>query len=190
MTRPEHPVAATYYEVLGIAEARHPISKQDVKAAYHQALLLHHPDKSLTRGSLNRSTSTRTRRTDEAQPAYSVDDITKAYRILSDPLTRVEYDRSQQLHVRTQPQQARAEAFHIGLETVDLDDLPYDEGPGVWYRSCRCGEPRGFIVTECDLEKEEELGEVHIACSGCSLWLKLSFAVSVSPVDDLDGKAG
>jgi hypothetical protein len=46
-----------------------------------------------------------------------------------------------------------------------------------WYRGCRCGDERGFMVTEMDLEKEAEHGEVVIGCRGCSLWMKILFAM-------------
>ena len=73
---------------------------------------------------------------------------------------------------RHQPKQYSFE----GLETVDLDDLDYDEeGGGAWYRGCRCGSVRGFRVTEEDLEKEVENGDVVVGCVGCSLWLRVTF---------------
>ena len=164
---------------MGITETKGPISKQDVKLAYHRALLLHHPDKSQAKVQLESATSDRDH---DPQLAHSVDEITTAYKILSDPSTRAEYDQSQRLLAGTPLSKDEQLVYHTGLETVDLDDIPYDDKQGIWHRSCRCGEARGFLVNEEDLEKEAELGEIYVTCKGCSLWLRLLFAASTSPV--------
>lgn len=61
---------------------------------------------------------------------------------------------------------------------VDLEDLGCDESGEeiVWFRECRCGDERGFLVSEDELEKEVEHGEIVVGCRGCSLWLKVLFA--------------
>jgi curved DNA-binding protein CbpA len=46
-----------------------------------------------------------------------------------------------------------------------------------WYRSCRCGNPRGYHFTEADLEEAADLGELMVGCADCSLWLRVHFAV-------------
>lgn len=74
--------------------------------------------------------------------------------------------------------------FRTGIETVDLDDLEVDEAQGIWYRSCRCGDERGFLIKEADLEEAAEDGEVSVGCRGCSLWLKVLFGVVE---DDAEG---
>jgi len=69
------------------------------------------------------------------------------------------------------------QVFRTGIETVDLDDLKVDEAQGIWYRSCRCGDERGFLIKEADLEEAAEDGEISVGCKGCSLWLKVLFGV-------------
>ena len=65
-----------------------------------------------------------------------------------------------------------------GLETVDLDDLTFDEAQAVWYRACRCGHERGFVITEGELDADAEIGEVVTGCRGCSLWLNVTFVAT------------
>ena len=115
------------------------------------------------------------------QRTYTIDEITTAYKTLSDPHLRAEYDRSLRLdRAKIAERERTGDVFHTGLEAVDLEDLACDEGDAenlVWYRGCRCGDERGFLVSEMDLEREVEQGEVVVGCRGCSLWLKVLFAV-------------
>lgn len=67
--------------------------------------------------------------------------------------------------------------FRTGVESVDLDDLNYDENSATWSRSCRCGNEKGFMFGESDLEEASEVGELVVGCSDCSLWLRVYFAV-------------
>ena len=74
--------------------------------------------------------------------------------------------------------------FRSGLEVVDLDDLSHDERGEVWFKSCRCGEGRGFQFSEADLEEASEIGELHVGCRGCSLWLKVLFGFVEGEAED------
>jgi diphthamide biosynthesis protein 4 len=119
----------------------------------------------------------------------SVDAITAAYRVLSSTEARRAFERG--LLARGAVGGSGGEAgwdadpdagAHVGLEVVDLDDLVWEEGEGgegVWWRSCRCGEERGFVVRERQLVREEEVGgrELLVGCVGCSLWLRVGFGV-------------
>ena len=134
------------------------ITQQDIKAAYRHALLYHHPDKSNSKLD---------------QSKITIDDISTAYRVLSDPASRLEFDRLLRLQVPNQS--LIASRSHTGLENVDLDDLKYDENEGTWHRSCRCGDEKAFTVTEEELDKEADRGEVFTECRGCSLWLRVVF---------------
>lgn len=193
MTRPS-PAVADYYQILGLPfpSSSGTLSKQQIKLAYHKALLKHHPDKARalsqeTHSSKNDpsvrplSTSPTPRPSDTQQRTYTIDEITTAYKTLSTPSLRAEYDRTLRLDRSKAPGHREAgDVFHTGLEVVDLEDMACDESDGdnlVWYRGCRCGDERGFLVGERELEREVEAGEIVVGCRGCSLWLKVLFAV-------------
>ena len=157
---------SSYYQVLGLEQSHttgHPLSQQDIKLAYRQALLQHHPDKSRSQN----PAQSKFRK-------YTVDEITIAFQTLSNAHTRSEYDRS--LCSQSEKQKQRdTTSSQIGLETVDLDDLQRDEVGEYWHRGCRCGDTMGFVVTDIELEKEAEHGEIIVGCSGCSLALRVVF---------------
>jgi DnaJ-class molecular chaperone len=194
MTRSQTP-RHDYYEILNLPFTTPPpaLSKQQLKVAYHKALLKHHPDKATSIAATpapTHDTKTAQRpssdRSADASPIFTIDEITAAYKTLSDPALRAEYDRVLRLERVTtgKGEKSAGAAFHTGLEVVDLEDLVCEEtgdGEGqallCWYRGCRCGDERGFMVTEMDLEKEAEHGEVVIGCRGCSLWMKILFAM-------------
>jgi curved DNA-binding protein CbpA len=185
------PGLTDYYQILNIpfTTSSATLSKQQIKLAYHKALLKHHPDKAgavAKDAGVNRTGSRDgafSQSGDQAagQPAYTIDEITTAYKTLSDPALRAEYDRTLRLdRLKVAEREKTGDVFHTGLEIVDLEDLACDEdgeSGACWYRGCRCGDERGFLVTEDDLEREADHGEIVIGCRGCSLWLKVLFAV-------------
>ncbi|KAJ5646508.1 hypothetical protein N7490_002880 [Penicillium lividum] len=171
-----------YYRVLELPfSSTSPLSNLQIKLAYHKALLKYHPDKAGTVTQHSGSAGSASTApnffsvSNNDQRSYTIDEITTAYKTLSDPKLRAEYDRSLRLN-RSKFAEDTSEVFHTGLETVDLDDLEYDEKDGSWYRGCRCGDERGFSVTEDHLESSMDHGEVVIGCLGCSLYLKILFA--------------
>ena len=158
-----------FYEILNLKSPQpgtYP-STEDIKQAYRRALLHHHPDKS-SAGEDQR------RRNDKITSMQSIDDIILAYKTLSNASARAEYDRSLRdggvLH--HSPLKDKLRSSH---ETVDLDEMVFDAELNVWYRSCRCGDERGFMVTEAELEEAAEAGAVMMGCKGCSLWLQVEF---------------
>lgn len=158
-----------YYHLLELGSKQFStLSQQELKAAYRRALLQYHPDKN---NSINNGKTT-----DKLGLQVSVDDIALAYKTLSEPGLKDEYDRwLQSTSGHSDPRLARP--HHTGLETVDLDDLTYDPKTSRWTWSCRCGDDKGYIVTEAELEKNVEDGEVIVGCKGCSLWLRVLFDV-------------
>ena len=129
----------------------------------------------------------------------SVDAITAAYRVLGSAEARRTFER--ELLARGAVGGGGGEVgwdadagLHVGLEVVDLDDLAWEEGEsgeGVWWRSCRCGEERGFVVREQQLVREEEAGgrELLVGSVGCSLWLRVGFGVmSEGEENGVDGR--
>jgi DnaJ-class molecular chaperone len=166
----------SYYDVLRLA--RHDfgaLSKDDIRAAYRNALLAHHPDKASgadSKGTLNANPGKVT------TSQYSIDEIVIAYETLSDPVKRVEYDRSLPNIGELGWEKANGhKGTHIGVEAYDLEDLVYAEGKNTWFKSCRCGDEQGYVLTEADLERESQHGELYVGCRGCSLFIKVQFAV-------------
>ncbi|KAG9256985.1 uncharacterized protein F5Z01DRAFT_443900 [Emericellopsis atlantica] len=130
-----------------------------IKKAYHRALLQNHPDKAAA----------------SQEAIFSVDQITQAYNVVSSPAQRASYDAS--LRLEPQANSGFATKFQTGVENVDLDDLAFDEAEDCWYRSCRCGNDRGYRFREDDLMEAEEEGELMVGCLDCSLWLRVHYAV-------------
>lgn len=161
-----------YYQLLDLQgqESAATLSSQDVRTAYRQALLKNHPDKT------GKNPSQHHGGTDSLQ--ITVDDIALAYKTLSDPKLRADYDRWLQ-NAASSPSawQAGEKPLRTGMETVDLDDLAYDTDKDAWSRGCRCGEAKGYVVCEADLEQHVDDGEVIVGCKGCSLWLRVLFSV-------------
>lgn len=195
-----------HYTILNLLFPSSNLSKQQLKSAYHRALLRHHPDK--TRASdpnpQDQSLSAKPTLNHNDGPAYTIDEITTAYKTLADPALRAEYDRALRLdRLRIVEREKTGAVFHTGLEVVDLEDLgfeevdetqaPSDSSDGdndtmntgsFWYRVCRCGDEKGFVLTEEDLEREAEHGEIVVGCRGCSLWMKVLFAVDDGEAED------
>ncbi|KAH8812591.1 diphthamide biosynthesis protein-like protein 4 [Xylogone sp. PMI_703] len=159
----------SYYEILGIPQALYGdsnVSVKTIRSAYRRALLHNHPDKA--------QVSQRPTATSRNVARYSIDQISQAYTTLSNPKLRAEYDTQLKLQTATSH---IGEKYHTGVEVADLDDLEVDEANGTWYRSCRCGDDRGYLITEQDLEEAAADGELDVGCNRCSLWLKVLFGV-------------
>ena len=159
-----------YYQLLGLERKQNAsvLSSHEVKAAYRGALLQHHPDKNV------HTPTFRPARNVERSPV-TVDEIALAYKVLSEPSLRAEYNLW--LQSNDSDDDAYGRIHRTGLETVDLDDLAFDPASSLWSRSCRCGDEKGFTVTEAELEKNAEDGELFVGCKGCSLWLRVLFGV-------------
>lgn len=191
MTQPTH------YDILSIPQSLVEESKDDqipglLRQAYHRALLRHHPDKApKPNSSVTDPPSTSSIST--SQPTYTVDQITSAYTLLLSPKLRSEYDNQLRILSGNTTSSTPSE-FQTGIETLDLDDLASDEsrvtGETTWFKPCRCGNERGFVFSEADLEEAGDLGELIVGCQDCSLWLRVCFAVLEDDEDVLSGSGG
>ncbi|KAI9852170.1 MAG: Diphthamide biosynthesis protein 4 [Thelocarpon superellum] len=177
-------VDCNYYEVLGLPVPGSGLasSQQEIKAAYRHALLRHHPDK----GGIA-VTDFPQRPANDTNRRNTIDDIVQAYKVLSSRSSRADYDRT----LRLQPAQVHRAQAHPhqspGFERVDLEDMLYDETQASWHRTCRCGDPKGFSVTESELEEESDHGIVLVGCNGCSLFISVTFQAMLGPDDKMEG---
>lgn len=62
------------------------------------------------------------------------------------------------------------------LDVWDLGDMNYDEKSQEYYEGCRCGNRRGFSITEDELT-EVDATEVLLECPDCSHHVKVCFEV-------------
>jgi len=154
----------THYDVLGLPITPGKFSLQEIKAAYHRALLSAHPDK------VSGSTGA------------EVDLIREAWKILSDDAMRKEYDAKIKSKYLPALELARKVfgnfvidglIVHDAFVSVDLDDMSYDHETLTYSFPCRCGKQGGFAVTEDDLEKGRDLVE----CKGCSSRIQISYEI-------------
>ncbi|KIL84285.1 diphthamide biosynthesis protein 4 [Fusarium avenaceum] len=156
---------ATHYQVLNLTptllDTQHD-SAPLIKRAYHRALLRNHPDKVANLGS--------------SSIFFTVDQITNALNVLSSPSSRAAYDTALRIS-RPTGAASRDGSFQTGVESVDLDDLAFDDDQECWYRPCRCGNDHSYEFREADLEEVSDEGELVVGCLDCSLWLRVHFAV-------------
>jgi diphthamide biosynthesis protein 4 len=166
----------THYSVLGLQRSKSSeLSHEDLKSAYRRTLLIHHPDKA---ASTKPEHELKDSANGRAKSKYTVDEIVTAYEVLADPVKRAGYDRALST-AENGPWTSKnvQNEHHAGVENFDLEDLTYDPDAGQWSKECRCGQKRGYIVTEPDLETESQSGEILVDCRGCSLYIKVLFAM-------------
>lgn len=180
----------------GIGQPATIIPPHELRQAYKRALLHHHPDKQKKKKPQESTSSPTT----YPPAAATIDEITEAYRVLGNASERAKYDvelrkwktMNNHHHLHHQADVIIA-TRHTGMEIVDLEDLDFEGGGlenenenatatvtatgNIWKRACRCGSIPAFVVTEAELEKSADEGELVTGCKGCSLWLKVMFTV-------------
>lgn len=141
----------TLYQILDVTEAA---SEQEIKAAYRQAVLRHHPDKSAALGT--------------PTDALKYQELQNAWQILKDPATRAAYN--QQLALAAAQQQV------FVSQTISLADmeLPSEDSSEHSYTTClqypcRCGgaywlDPHSIGATE---------DNALLPCDTCSLYVEV-----------------
>ncbi|KAK3356134.1 hypothetical protein B0H65DRAFT_68848 [Neurospora tetraspora] len=187
----------TLYEILSLSPTSD-LTPALIKQAYRRALLTHHPDKSTQHShqkqqqstpNANPNPSSNSNSNGHSKPLYTIDQISHAYTTLSSPSLRTQYDAALRTASRSSftsshhaSSHAREQDFQTGIDTIDLDDMVFVEtdnnGKDTWYRSCRCGNERGFALTEEDLEENADLGEVLVQCADCTIWLRVCYVVA------------
>lgn len=114
-----------YYEILQVSADA---GQDDLKKAYQQMILRHHPDKNL----------------ELAGNSDKFMKIDEAYKVLKDPATRKEYD-SKRFQESTRCQM-------IIHDTVSKDEFLYDETNEVHYYVCKCS---GWYILDEDSDDRE-----------------------------------
>ncbi|KAI8986012.1 hypothetical protein BDB01DRAFT_787347 [Pilobolus umbonatus] len=132
---------STYYEILGVNETA---SYDQIKQQFQYLILRNHPDKQLTGTQYNKA-----------------HDILKAWEILRDKEKRMLYD----AELKNKPEK---KDIAINAE-VDLDDMEYAEGEGIYTFDCRCSGV--YIISEDELESGIEI----ISCDNCSLKIRVMY---------------
>lgn len=168
----------SFYAVLGLPEpiGSRQVTPGQVKVAFRRALLKHHPDKAAQL--LNQPNGEIALSRGIATSKYTVDDICLARDTLIDPARRRDYDNALRLkNTQTSPNRTVSSLHPTELETLDLDDMLYDERTASWAKVCRCGNTRAYEVSEEDLEIASSDGEseVLVGCGGCSLFVRIVF---------------
>ena len=175
---------ANLYDILSLPKPTPlatPSTVKEIRAAYKRALLVHHPDKKHKRSHTTTSASlTLTKPSSQPTAAWTIDQITHAYTILSSPTSRAAYD-SQLLALQRTELVKRPRAQTTELEVVDLDDMEHDDHANTWTKRCRCGNQTGYAVEESLLMGTEESGsaEVLVSCADCSHHVRVFYTVEV-----------
>ncbi|XP_055331344.1 DPH4 homolog [Paramacrobiotus metropolitanus] len=131
-----------YYESLELSSQ---CSAEDIKESYRRLAKQLHPDKS------NSSSNS------PADPSRFLL-ISEAYRVLSNPEIRKEYDKCRR----------DAEKAHLIYAEVDLSDLVYLEDFATFSYPCRCGD--SYCLSQ-DRLKTTRTPQLVIPCSSCSFVL-------------------
>jgi DnaJ-class molecular chaperone len=209
--------ALSHYAVLNLApptrtgKGNTTATTEEIKHAYHKALLAYHPDKTQPQNPSDRTPLSQPAGQQNGRADITVDDIKSAYKVLVNERTRRDYDRKllfapSRLDRDHGAITAGGERGGVGAEnipspplygTFDLDDLQYRErdaargggggGGGLWSHACRCGAEVAYEVTEDQLERYSALGEVLVPCQGCSLWIKVLFEALDGDGEEVEG---
>ncbi|KAH7401828.1 diphthamide biosynthesis protein 4 [Phaeosphaeria sp. MPI-PUGE-AT-0046c] len=191
-----------YYATLNLsASSSDEHTSQDLRRAYKLSLLAAHPDKNSNSTSPQQQQHT----IDQIKEAYAVlsDERNKAE---YDNYLRLHPELIGQ---NSGPAGREIEKeFLMGLEVLDLSDFDVLDpgftfsnptptqaggseeemeveveiernGQMEWTRACRCGDEKGYVILEEELEDAENRGEseVLVGCGGCSLWVRVGFGV-------------
>ncbi|GME72267.1 unnamed protein product [[Candida] boidinii] len=174
----------TYYEVLDISPGS---TLAEIKLAYKNKLLALHPDKIQQNSVQSSHSDTIVYYADNGSTEDLIPLLKEAYKVLSDPKHRKEYDDE----VEAMLKKNGIVNYGDGLDTYTLDDFKSDipeseEDPVIFRKDCpRCTITNGFVISEDDLIKNTETNinskkddgsyQLVLQCDSCSLWLKVKY---------------
>lgn len=157
----------SFYDLLNVSKDA---SFQQIKSSYKKIMLKVHPDKQNGRLIDNESATNLT----------YISNLQTAYKTLTDPKLRKEYDLSANQIVDS----SRLHNLD-GLDIYSLDDFTNAESDdGVeWIKNCpRCHFVNGLVLTEVDLENgnQHDDGEfsVVVQCVACSLCVHVAYQIA------------
>jgi diphthamide biosynthesis protein 4 len=116
----------------------------EIKRSYHKLSLKYHPDKDKVKVS------------QEKYAGITQEVLNYAYTILSNPITRSEYNHSH---------------MHSVIQTIPIEDMQYDSEAEVFSYSCRCSGL--YTITVQELEKLINV----IECCHCSLKIRILYII-------------
>jgi len=134
-----------YYEVLGVLPSA---GSQELKRVFQRLARQYHPDKTSEEMQLSDHTS-----------RFLA--ISEAWKVLSDPELRKQYDAAwvQRCTAQAQPVQ----------DTVNIEEFA-DTADGRWVFSCRCGGE--YELTSQDIEFRVD----YLSCPSCSLCIAVQYS--------------
>ena len=174
--------AATYYQILNIPPSA---SHADIKEAFRQLVVLHHPDKILRRS----NTSTTCIAQESAISSYHR--IQEAYDTLRDAERRKEYDQ-RLLQIRSKSccivsgHSIRVQLSDMHSEMVDVvvDQYPNDktqqcQAEKMYSLQCRCGDRIEILESDFSGNNNITSGEnkdLAFSCPSCSFSIQISIS--------------
>ena len=143
-----------FFDILDVNEFS---TQEEIKESYKKTLLLHHPDK-----------------LKDGASAITVDDIKKAYTVLSNSKLKLDYIESLKLNnnisIANEDEVSLDQFRSVYVEDKDLFEF---------YLDCpRCKNKDSFYLNEEILESNGENLQVHVNCEMCSQWLKVVFSLN------------
>ncbi|KAF8600914.1 hypothetical protein BDV93DRAFT_496411 [Ceratobasidium sp. AG-I] len=164
-----------YYTLLGVSQDA---DVTDVRQRYRAALLRAHPDKRSQLQAEHTSTSSNT----------IISQLQDAFRTLSDPGQRKEYDRllKEGKGKVTSTKVKQRPANEVSLDEFVSEEVTGDGGEAMlkWTHPCRCG--NFFIIKEQELEE----GVHYIGCGGCSEMVWVGYEAVDDVLVDEDNEPG
>lgn len=130
---------STLYDKLGCTADD---SFEVLKKAYHELILMYHPDKS-----------------NDQNNCRKFHEINTAWNILRDPISRKKYD--------TVLFQAVIDSQKLIYDTIELKNIHFDEESKCYYYPCRCGVDFSFYKSD----SLDRVNNFVVDCDNCSLCL-------------------